>query len=475
VYNGEQARHAVMGQKFIHYGAGAAGSPPTVALSRAPASRTSSVSSDSHIAHQLSQSSPPAASLKAVHCCLCVLYSQRTQESSLARFWLPSRVGSHRIGAFLGAQDPSSRDGANTSFLRQTHIPFTRTPAASPRPTGATARTMFSPLKSSPALPIRTPSHSPKPSIAVPFKSSVPSLVAFVKTRLFALLALLTVVVYVVSTRRAPLDELAGPPTEYNPSYSLISRLSFSGNRKAGFPRKGLSKGLWKTLDKLQHRRFVIQPTPDRWLRQTSMEEEVYWGKDPLFAHPPNPPTSYTATVDRTPPYGARGGDALSAAIWDISPVHTIPVLPRAPLVPSGAPRTERLMFGTVTTVERAMTMSTLWTRWLVPAAARPSTTTAFPVSLNGEGPDATDDDDYSERAEDSIERPSCLILLADTEKPKEIAALRKLMKQKGLRCKVKTSSYKRYEVRVLSLGKELRNYAAELGNTYDWFVFGDE
>ena len=110
-------------------------------------------------------------------------------------------------------------------------------------------------------------------------------------------------------------------------------------------------------------------------------------------------------------------------------------------------------MFGIVTTVERAIDMSTLWTRWLVPPEARPtatSTTTPFPISLNGEGVDASEEETFEA---DGIERPACMVLVADTEKPKDIAELRFVMRQKGLRCKVKTSSYKRYEVRVLSLG----------------------
>lgn len=125
-------------------------------------------------------------------------------------------------------------------------------------------------------------------------------------------------------------------------------------------------------------------------------------------------------------------------------PRHRIEMFPRVPVLPKSASRADKLMFGTVTTVARAKMLAELWSRWLTPKSFEGSNLVV---------------------AGDEVKRPSCLIVVSKVdEDEEEIKELRLLMESKGLRCKVKTSALVRYEERVLSMVKELKDYAADLG-----------
>lgn len=113
--------------------------------------------------------------------------------------------------------------------------------------------------------------------------------------------------------------------------------------------------------------------------------------------------------------------------------------------------------------------MAPVWTHWLTPQ--------------------------HEDGLESEEDRPACLVLTSAEEMDEAREELRKVLKRNRLNCAVKASQHERYEVRVLSMTVELRDYAAELGldisfittccfianfslihrRTFDWYIFGDE
>lgn len=61
---------------------------------------------------------------------------------------------------------------------------------------------------------------------------------------------------------------------------------------------------------------------------------------------------------------------------------------------------------------------------------------------------------------DDPSDRPGCMILLSDQETSEDIESLRSVLSGRGLDCGIRTSEQQRYEVRVMSLIKELPEYA---------------
>lgn len=118
--------------------------------------------------------------------------------------------------------------------------------------------------------------------------------------------------------------------------------------------------------------------------------------------------------------YWATG--SLMGSILDL------PVYPRRPVTPRNAPKLDELMFGFVTTAKRARVMSELWTGWMLP-----------------DGPSGV--------------RPPCLVMLSEKEK-NETEALTTVLRERGLACDVTWSGEERYEVRVLSMTREMPRYA---------------
>lgn len=191
------------------------------------------------------------------------------------------------------------------------------------------------------------------------------------------------------------------------------------------FPSSGLHRGLWEQLNAIQWRELVLEPVEVPYTIETDQDSPVPWSTEDLLPKGPK---------------GARKqGKGVNEGLKNASPAaprHRIEVYPRKPVVPRAAPRPDRLMFGIVTTVERAKMMSQLWTRWLIP-----------------------------EEGEDTDEnRPACLVLLSKDEEKEDVESLAAILKSRGLSCGLRLSEQVRYEVRVLSMTVEMRDYAADLG-----------
>ncbi|GJN90123.1 hypothetical protein Rhopal_003122-T1 [Rhodotorula paludigena] len=70
---------------------------------------------------------------------------------------------------------------------------------------------------------------------------------------------------------------------------------------------------------------------------------------------------------------------------------------------------------------------------------------------------------------------PRCLILLSEEEKEEDVDNLRRVLRERQISCGIKRSSYERYEIRVLSMIREMRGYADEIGARVDWFIINDD
>ncbi|KAK4705947.1 hypothetical protein P7C70_g247, partial [Phenoliferia sp. Uapishka_3] len=265
-------------------------------------------------------------------------------------------------------------------------------------------------------LPIRSP-HITPPGSSFPFPQSLPpTVLAVVRNRLYlSLSAIAFLFILVITYTSSPFTSSVTPST-------------------SSFPSSGLHKGLWEHLNAVHWREAVLEPVEVPWTVETSMDQLVPWAKEDFL------------------PKGVKQSQGKKGAAEEetgvaTAPRHRIEVFPRKVLLPPNAPRPNRLLFGIVTTVERAKMMSALWTRWLVPQ----------------EGEDTEEN------------RPACLILLAKDEDKEEIEELAAIMKSRGLKCGLRQSEQERYEVRVLSMTVEMRDYAADLGREFDWYIFNDD
>lgn len=203
--------------------------------------------------------------------------------------------------------------------------------------------------------------------------------------------------------------------------YYLLSRSSSHPGRDPArglpFPSNNLKPSLWARLDNITCRTVTLHPIVEAFITPITPNTAIPWSLEELYS---------------TTPLWSSDGTHTSKLR------HNIPTLPRRVVLSPTAPPEQRLMFGFTTTVKRAKKMSELWERWLIPDVALSS----------------------AERKN----RPACLVLLGPEEKPREVVELRTLLKKRGIECAVKVSEIKRYEVRVLSMIKELRSYAGELG-----------
>lgn len=217
-------------------------------------------------------------------------------------------------------------------------------------------------------------------------------------------------------------------------SYVADIRLPGSGSSLAAFPSHGLKRELWRELSSITLREFVLEPEEVPFVKQTTMEDPVPWSQEHLLPRRADNLKKLLGT-------GASSTNlAISHALTSSGepiPRHRIEAFPQKPLLPPGRvyPRGRDLIFGMTTTVERAKQMSELWTRWLLPVV---------------------DGDDEN--------RPACMVLLSRDEDPVQIEELRAVLAGRGLNCGLRTSSLERYEVRVLSMAVELRDYADEIG-----------
>ncbi|KAL8279176.1 hypothetical protein RQP46_008432 [Phenoliferia psychrophenolica] len=263
-------------------------------------------------------------------------------------------------------------------------------------------------------LPLRSPHTSSAASF--PFPQSVPpSVLALLRNRLYLSLSLFAFVSLLFITYAA------SPFTSKHSSHS-----------PSAFPSNGLHKGLWEQLNAIQWRELALEPVEVPWTTETTMDQHVPWFADDLI---PKGKKTSSPVAD-----GGKSGVATA-------PRHRLDVFPRRVVLPKDAPRPDKLMFGIVTTVERAKMMSALWTRWLVP-------------------PEGEDSDEN---------RPACLILLSKDEEKEDVESLGTVLKSRGLKCGVRQSEQERYEVRVLSMTVEMRDYAADLGREFEWYIFNDD
>lgn len=215
-------------------------------------------------------------------------------------------------------------------------------------------------------------------------------------------------------------------------SYSSPVSL-FSSKNHPGFPSSGLKHSVWKSLDEISWRTIQLEPVETGFIELTSPELPIPWSNKPF--------------LPSTPMYDPSG-------LQVDTPKHRIEVLPRVVRLTEKEERetrVERLMFGTVTTVARAKEISILWSRWLKPfdpTFGFANATMLGGMTEDGRGPP----------------RSACLILVAATERPREVEELRMLLKKRGMQCQVTVSEEKRYEIRVLTMVREMTAYADKLG-----------
>lgn len=208
------------------------------------------------------------------------------------------------------------------------------------------------------------------------------------------------------------------------------------------FDEKGLSPALFSELSQIDQRIFVFRPVQHPHVSARQPTDSVPWSTMPLL--PPRQPTtgSRWTTSLRVGRKSSRPGHLVSGSRFyePVLPTHAIGAFPRTIALAPGQggvaenlPAPERLMFGIVTTVERARQMSDLWTHWLVSRSVESAP-------------------------------PRCLILLSEEEKEEDVDNLRRVLRERQISCGIKRSSYERYEIRVLSMIREMRGYADEIG-----------
>ncbi|GAA5834190.1 hypothetical protein JCM3766R1_004485 [Sporobolomyces carnicolor] len=220
------------------------------------------------------------------------------------------------------------------------------------------------------------------------------------------------------------------------------------------FRKAGLHADLWNGLKKIDHRAFVLRPVEQAYVRERSAVDKVPWKEEDLLPLPDRSHQGWLAKLlpakRKQDPYHAVG---LTRGRLDLDPVpvHSIEAFPRKVDLTRGqggvgqeVSSLERMMFGSVTTTKRAKEMTQLWTNWMLPRDADQA-------------------------------QPACLILLSADETREDMADLEAVLKNRGLPCVLKQSTHKRYEVRVMSMIKEMKDYSDSLDRSFDWFVFGDD
>ncbi|BGP01121.1 hypothetical protein NBRC10513v2_004866 [Rhodotorula toruloides] len=221
------------------------------------------------------------------------------------------------------------------------------------------------------------------------------------------------------------------------------------------FKRKGMAPALFTELDKVDHRAVILRPVERSFERERSPEDPVSWSATPLLPARRQGKKRKPAILRLAGTEDASGdGGALVRHDADAAPIpsHKVEVFPRKiHLAPNSngvgahVPTGDKLLFGIVTTTERATKMSELWTRWMVP------------------------------RYPDDEAAPACLILVSEEETQEDIQELEEVLRQRQVQCGIRRGKHKRYEVRVLSMIREMKDHAAEVGLTPDWYIFNDD
>ncbi|GAA5901305.1 uncharacterized protein JCM6883_000173 [Sporobolomyces salmoneus] len=224
------------------------------------------------------------------------------------------------------------------------------------------------------------------------------------------------------------------------------------GSSALPFQKKGISEGLYRDLRRIDHRSLVLRPVERTFVRDRSAVDKVPWKEEELL-----PPPRKKSWLSNLIPTKRESDEFESIGLIrgridvDPLPAHTIEAFPRKVDLTRGqggvgqeVSSLERMMFGSVTTTKRAKQMTQLWTNWMIPR-----------------------DSDQAQ--------PACLILLSKEEKQEDMRELETVLKDRGLPCVLKQSEHERYEVRVMSMIKEMKDYSDSLDRSFDWFVFGDD
>lgn len=228
---------------------------------------------------------------------------------------------------------------------------------------------------------------------------------------------------------------------------SFVTRLrpfSALDNEYQPFNRRGMAPALFSELDKVDHRAVILRPVERTFERERRPEDPVPWSATPLLPARRQGKKRKPAILRLAGTEDATGdGGALVRHDADAAPVpsHRIDVLPRKIRLAPGSdgvsahvPAGDKLLFGIVTTTLRATNMSELWTRWMVP------------------------------RYPEDESAPACLILVSEEETQEDIRDLEEVLRQRQVPCGIRRGKHKRYEVRVLSMIREMKDYAAEVG-----------
>ncbi|GAA5833113.1 hypothetical protein JCM5353_004238 [Sporobolomyces roseus] len=255
-----------------------------------------------------------------------------------------------------------------------------------------------------------------------------------------AILVLISLCCYLFSSSTTPI------------SADYYTKLT-SGYAPRPFRLKGFNPNLYAQLRKIQHRSLALRPVEQTFVKERAPEDEVPWKIEELLPPPRDRwfgwlPKSLGGSSGLD---GYEGIGMIRGMDSEPLPVHSIDAFPRKVDLTRGQggvgqdlTTVDRMMFGLVTTAARAKRMSELWAPWLVPS-------------------------------DPNQDAPACLILLSKEENRTDIEDLESVLKSRRLPCVVKQSPHERYEVRVLSMIREMKEYSDSLDRTIDWFVFGDD
>ncbi|GAA5971806.1 hypothetical protein JCM3765_003504 [Sporobolomyces pararoseus] len=299
-------------------------------------------------------------------------------------------------------------------------------------------------MSSSYSLLPRSPSDSPR---RISVQSILPPAVtSSSKTRPLAFFFIGTLCFFVFLSV-SPLSSTIAP--------DFYVRLTSGGGLTAKpFRKEGFSDKLYKELKTIDHRSFVLRPVEQPYVKDRTPLDEVPWKEEELLP-PPSKTGGWLSDLipsKREPDEYESVGLIRGRRDLDPLPVHSIEAFPRKVDLTRGqggvgqeVSSLDRFMFGSVTTTKRATHMTKLWTNWMIP------------------------------RGDQDQSQPACLILLSKEEKREDIEELEIVLKNRGLPCVLKQSNHERYEVRVMSMIKEMKDYSDTLDRSFDWFVFGDD
>ena len=249
------------------------------------------------------------------------------------------------------------------------------------------------------------------------------------RTPFLAILILVSLSFYLFSSSSSPIS----------PDY--YTKLT-SGSAPRPFRLKGFNPKLYSNLRRIQHRSLVLRPVEQPFVKERTPEEEVPWKEEELLPPPQDRwfswlPKSLRKTDSGLDEYEGIG--MIRGMDNEPLPVHSVETFPRKVDLTrgqggAGADLTtvDRMMFGLVTTAARAKRMSELWTPWLAPSNP-------------------------------NQDAPACVILLSKEENRTDIEELESVLKSRRLPCVVKQSQHERYEVRVLSMIREMKEYSDSL------------